>query len=117
MADAVARLVHHTVSSLTNLFKFRIPVHCSKDQANNTAAEAAFLPPLNAPAPPPYLAPAQHFPCCLEGGEGRTQARAGGGDMPFEPANGILEENKKAVLKLSEGGRGERGPNGIFVAG
>ena len=37
--------------------------------------------------------------------------------MPFEPANGILEENKKAVLKLSEGGRGERGPNGIFVAG
>jgi hypothetical protein len=37
--------------------------------------------------------------------------------MPFEPANGILEENKKAVLKLSEGARGERGPNGIFVAG
>jgi hypothetical protein len=37
--------------------------------------------------------------------------------MPFEPANGILEENKKAVLKLSEGARGERGANGIFVAG
>jgi hypothetical protein len=33
LADAIARLVHHTVSSLTNLLKFRIPIHCSKDQA------------------------------------------------------------------------------------
>jgi hypothetical protein len=101
LAYAVASLVHNTIRSLSNLFKFRIPVHFSQDQAT-TLEHYRFLELIQMLChPPPHTAGSARRAALPS--EAQARARARWGEMPFQTVNGMLDKTRKGFCKYVSG--------------